>query len=57
MTDKFMRHFIAFCGTVVTLLAFVAGYYSGLALWWWTGFSLIIVYLAIYRFIDVSGHH
>jgi len=56
MTDKFMRHFIAFCGTVVFLLAFVAGYYSGQFGWWWVGFGLIIIYLAFYRFID-PGHH
>jgi hypothetical protein len=56
MTDNFMRHFVAFCGTLVTFLAYLAGYYSGHIGWWWTGFSLIIIYVALYRFISVGNH-
>ncbi len=53
MTDNFIRHFIAFAGTLVVLLAYIGGYLSSSNGWWWSAFSIIIIYVALYKLIDV----
>ena len=53
MSDGVLKHLIALCGTVVALLAYIAGYQSGQEGWWWTGFSLIVIYIAIVKLVDV----
>lgn len=57
MTETIMRHLISFIGTLVVFLAYVAGYVSGGFRWWWTGFALIFIYLAIYKLVDAGGGH
>jgi hypothetical protein len=53
MSDSVLKHVIALSGTLVCFLAYWAGYQSGQAGWWWAGFSLIIIYAAIVKLIDV----
>jgi hypothetical protein len=53
MTDSFIRHLVAFIGTLVTLFAFVAGYVAAGNGWWWAGLSVIVVYAAIYKLVDL----
>lgn len=52
MSDNTVKHLVAFLATVSCLLAYLAGYFSGLAGWWWTAVTVIIVYGLIYRLID-----
>lgn len=52
MSDNTVKHMVAFLATICCLLAYVAGYFSGLSGWWWTGVTVIIVYGLIYRLID-----
>lgn len=56
MTDGFMRHFIAACGTVIVLLAFFSGYFAGKSGWWWVSFGVIVIYATIYKLVR-AGHH
>ena len=53
MSDKFIRHLIAFIGTFVCLMAFWAGYQSGQEGWWWAGFAVVGIYMVLYKLIDV----
>jgi len=53
MSDSVLKHIIALSGTLVCLLAYWAGYQSGLVGWWWTALSLIIIYAAIAKLVDV----
>jgi len=57
MSDNFIRHLVAFIGTLIVLLAFWAGYQAGQAGWWWSVLTVIVVYLGIYRLLDVGSHH
>lgn len=57
MSDSLLRHLIAMAGTLVVLLAYFSGYWSGGRGWWWTGFGLIIIYVALYKFVSTGGHH
>ncbi|HNU95812.1 MAG TPA: hypothetical protein PKH95_00180 [Candidatus Magasanikbacteria bacterium] len=52
MSDNTVKHLVSFLATICCLLAYIAGYFSGPENWWWTGFSVIIVYGLIYRLID-----
>lgn len=52
MSENMVRHLIAICGTLVTLLAWFSGYFSGGRGWWWSVLSLLIVYAAIYKLVD-----
>jgi len=52
MTDKFIRHFIAFVATAICLLIYFAGYISGTLHWWWTVFALIVVYWITYHLVE-----
>ena len=54
MGDTFIRHVVAFLGTLVTLLAYFSGYVSGQYGWWWTAFGLLIIYGGIYKIIDTD---
>lgn len=53
MSDNFIRHLISIAGTIIVGLAWVAGYFSSANGWWWTAFSIIIVYVVIYKNINV----
>lgn len=52
MTDGFIRHLIAFLGTLVCMIVYAIAYYSGANGWWFTLVSLIIVYPIIYTLVD-----
>lgn len=52
MNDNAIRHMIAALAVIVCLLAYYAGYYSGGRGWWFTVFSLAIVYGGVYKLID-----
>ncbi len=45
------RHVVAFCGTLICLLAYVSGYYSGENGWWWTAFGMLIMYGGIFSIL------
>jgi hypothetical protein len=47
-----LRHLVAFLSTLVAALAYYSGYVSGEHGWWWTAFSLAIVYGGVYKIID-----
>lgn len=47
---------ISAIGTLVAILAYAAGYISGGLRWWWTVVVLIVIYVAIYKLVDVSHH-
>lgn len=53
MSDSFIRHLVSIAGTLVALLAFVSGYFSGDRGWWWVAFSVVIIYIAIYKLMEV----
>ncbi|KKQ28194.1 MAG: hypothetical protein US42_C0001G0045 [Candidatus Magasanikbacteria bacterium GW2011_GWC2_37_14] len=57
MTDSILRHLIASAATLVTFLAYISGYFSGKVGWWWTALGLIIIYVAMFKFVDAGGHH
>ena len=52
MNDNAIRHLVAILATLITCLAFYAGYISGTFGWWWTVFGLVIVYGGVYKIID-----
>ena len=54
MSDNFVRHFVSFVGMLVVLFAFMSGYSSGGRGWWWVGFSVIIIYVAIYKLMEIK---
>ena len=53
MSDNFIRHLISFIGMAVCMLAWWSGYVSGGAGWWWTVFGAIIMYVVIYKLVEV----
>lgn len=53
MSDKFMRHFIAFVGAIISLIIFWAGFMAAQNGWWWSGFGVIVIYITIYMLIEV----
>jgi len=52
MGEKFIRHLVAVATTLVCILAYYAGYYSGGHGWWWTVFSMAIIYGSVYHIVD-----
>lgn len=52
MSENVVRHLVASLGTLVALLAYAAGYHSGLHGWWWTSLAVLGVYLALYHLIE-----
>ena len=57
MNDTIVRHLVAFIVTLVVGLAYYAGYISGGFGWWWTVFSILIVYGIVYKVVDAGGGH
>jgi hypothetical protein len=57
MTDNLIRHLVALSGTLVTALAYFSGYFSAGRGWWWTALWLILIYFALFKFVDAGGHH
>lgn len=53
MSDNFIRHLVSIAITIIVGLAWLSGYFSSIHGWWWTFFGLIIVYVLIYKLIDV----
>lgn len=54
MNDTTLRHVIAFVATLITALAWYAGYVSGQYGWWWTIVAVVIVYGIIYKLVDAD---
>ncbi|MFA7653421.1 MAG: hypothetical protein WCX97_00035 [Candidatus Magasanikbacteria bacterium] len=52
MGDTILRHLVAFCATVICGLAYYSGYISGPHEMWWTAFGLIVIYGAVFKFVD-----
>lgn len=52
MSDGFIRHLIAFLGTMAGFLIFWAAYVSGANGWWWTFIGLIVIYMIIYKLVE-----
>ena len=57
MNDTIVRHLVAFIATLVAGLAYYAGYVSGGFGWWWTVFSILVVYGIVYKVVDAGGGH
>ncbi len=53
MNDNFIRHFISLMAVLVCGLAWWSGYVSGGYGWWWTVASVLIIYLAVYKLLDM----
>jgi len=53
MTENFVRHLISFLCMLVVFLAWFSGYYSAPRGWWWTAFSVVVVYGAIYQLLEM----
>lgn len=56
MNDTVMRHVVAILITLVCLMAYVSGYFSGQQGWWWTAAALLVVYGIVFKLLDVGGH-
>jgi hypothetical protein len=54
MSDRIVRHLIALIGTAICAIAFYSGYVSGARGWWWVVFSVLIIYGALYKIVDVD---
>jgi len=52
MGDTLLRHAVAISATAICGLAYYSGYISGPHGWWWTAFGLVIIYGAIFKFVD-----
>jgi hypothetical protein len=52
MSENFVRQLICICGTLVTLLAWIAGYFAGKHGWWWVAISVLLIYAALNKLID-----
>lgn len=52
MSENTIRHIISLCGTLVILLAWIAGYASGVRGWWWTIGPFVVVYAVLYALIE-----
>lgn len=52
MSDTSLKHFVAFTATAVCALAYLAGYFSAPLGWWWTVFTLVVVYGGIYALVN-----
>jgi len=51
MSDTVVRHMVAIIATLICLMAYYAGYVSGIFGWWWTAIVLIAVYGGVYKII------
>jgi len=52
MSENFMRHFIAFIGSLICVAAYWAGYVGGKSGIWWPIFGVIAIYAVIYKLIE-----
>lgn len=52
MTDKFIRHFIAFMGLLAFGIVYWAGYSAGQREWWWAAILVPAIYYIIYKLVD-----
>ncbi len=52
MSDNLVRHLVAILATIICLLAFLAGYISGILGIWWTVFIVLVIYGGVYKIID-----
>lgn len=53
MSDNFIRHLVSLIVTIVFGLVWVVGYFSHINGWWWTVVGIIIIYIIIYKLIEV----
>lgn len=53
MSDAFMRHLISLIGALVCLVVYWAGFMAGKTGWWWTMFGVVVIYVIIYKLIEV----
>jgi len=49
MSDVSIRYIIAIVVTLICLLAYYAGYISGVFGWWWTAFGSLIIFGGVYK--------
>ncbi|KKW41686.1 MAG: hypothetical protein UY92_C0014G0011 [Candidatus Magasanikbacteria bacterium GW2011_GWA2_56_11] len=56
MSEKLLLHLIALAATLITGLAYTAGYVSGTLGWWWTVIAVLGVYAIIIKLLG-GGHH
>lgn len=56
MTETFIRNLVALCGSLIVLLAYYSGYVSAGHGWWWTGFGVVFIYVAIHKMLGSGGH-
>lgn len=52
MSENFMRHFIAFVGSLVCLVIYWAGYIGGVNGIWWPVFGILVIYAIIYKLVN-----
>ncbi len=52
MSDNFIRHFVATCGTLVAIILYWIGYEAGMRGWWWTALTVVAVYIFLYKLIE-----
>ena len=57
MTENFVRHLVAFIGTLCAALIYLAGYIGGSHGWWWAIISVAGVYAIVYKLITAGGGH
>jgi hypothetical protein len=58
MTDTSYRHIIAFLGTLVFFMVFLAGYVAGTLGWWIVTVVVLFLYPIIFKLVSTSsGHH
>ncbi len=53
MSDHFVRHLISFVVTLVSFLIFWVGYMSGTYRWGWAAISVLVMYVIIYKLLDI----
>lgn len=53
MSENFVRHLISIFGTLVAAAAYWGGFMAGKNGWWLTAVGLIVVYVIIYKLVEV----
>ncbi len=51
MSDDFVRHIVAFCATLICVMAYYSGWVSSQSGWWWTVFGMFIIYGGIFSIL------
>lgn len=57
MSEDKLKKVIALVGTLICVLAYVAGYVSGSYGWWWTAVLLPVVFFMILNSLGNGGGH